>query len=118
LAKPVVACSESARLTASIASPELARPTSQLARPTASTAIVPASAQVGLADFIGSGNCRCIFNDLAPIVDHSLKVKSNIIQIKDVPFSTMINNVENINILLKSQLGDRLRMTFYLLMIK
>ena len=42
-------------------------------------------------------------NDSAPIVDHSLEMKSNIMQIKDVHLSNMINKVENTNILLKFQ---------------
>jgi hypothetical protein len=42
-------------------------------------------------------------DDSAPIVDHSLELKSNIIQIKDVHFSNIISKVENTNILLKFQ---------------
>jgi hypothetical protein len=42
-------------------------------------------------------------DDSAPIVDHSMDMKSNIIQIKDMHFSDMINKVENTNILLKFQ---------------
>jgi len=44
-------------------------------------------------------------DDSAPIVDRSLEMKSNIIQIKDVNFYNMINKVENTNILLKFQSG-------------
>jgi hypothetical protein len=42
-------------------------------------------------------------DDSALIVDRSLEMKSNIIQINDVHFSDMINKVENTNILLKFQ---------------
>jgi hypothetical protein len=42
-------------------------------------------------------------DDLAPIVDRSLEMKSHIIQIKDVHLSDMINKVQNTNILLKFQ---------------
>ena len=55
-AEPIAACPESARPTASTTFPESARLTSQSAKPTA-----PASAQVGLADFLDLGSCRCIF---------------------------------------------------------
>ena len=105
--EPITACLESARPTASAAFPESARPTSQLGKPTA-----PASAQVGLADFQSakpnfsvSAAANASSDDSAPIVDHSLEMKSNIMQIKDVHFSNMINKVENINILLKFQSG-------------
>jgi hypothetical protein len=42
-------------------------------------------------------------DDSAPIVDHSLVMKGNIIQIKDMHFSNMINKVQNTNTLLKFQ---------------
>jgi len=44
-------------------------------------------------------------DDSAPIVDRSLEMKSNIIQIKDIYFSNMVNKVQNSNILLKLQSG-------------
>ena len=100
--EPIVACPESARLTTSVAFPELARLTSQSTKPTA-----PASAQVGLAvqlakpTFSISAVVDASSDDSAPIVDHSLEMKSNIMQIKDVHFFNMINKVENTNILLK-----------------
>jgi hypothetical protein len=83
------ACSKSSELTSKSAEPtaaypESARPTSQYARPTA-----PASAKVGLADFQSAkptflvpATINVPLDDSAPIVDHSLKMKSNIIQIK------------------------------------
>jgi hypothetical protein len=43
--------------------------------------------------------------DLTPLVDWFLEKKSNIMQIKDMHVSNMINKVENINILLKFQSG-------------
>ena len=55
-AELIAACPESARPTTSTVFPESARLTSQSAKPTA-----PASAQVGLADFLDLGSCRCIF---------------------------------------------------------
>jgi hypothetical protein len=42
-------------------------------------------------------------DDLASIVDYFLEMKSNVIQIKDIHFSNMINKVQNTNILLKFQ---------------
>jgi hypothetical protein len=42
-------------------------------------------------------------NDLTPLVDWFLEKKRNIIQIKDMHLSNMINKVENTNILLKFQ---------------
>jgi hypothetical protein len=56
------------------------------------TFLVPAAADVS------SG-------DLTPLVDWFLEKKSNIMQIKDMHFSNMINKVENTNILLKFQFG-------------
>jgi hypothetical protein len=53
-------------------------------------------------------------DDSAPIVDHSLEVKSNIIQIKDVHFSNMINKVENTNILLKFQSGHTISISVFI----
>jgi hypothetical protein len=44
-------------------------------------------------------------SDLTPLVDWFLGMKSDIMQIKDMHFSNMINKVENINILLKFQSG-------------
>jgi hypothetical protein len=44
-------------------------------------------------------------DDLTPLVDWFLEKKSNIMQIKDMHFSNMINKVENTNILLKFQSG-------------
>jgi hypothetical protein len=41
--------------------------------------------------------------DLTPLVDWFLEKKSNIMKIKDMHFSNMINKVENTNILLKFQ---------------
>jgi hypothetical protein len=41
--------------------------------------------------------------DLTPLVDWFLEKKSNIMQIKDMHFSNMVNKVENTNILLKFQ---------------
>jgi hypothetical protein len=121
------ACSESAELTSKSAELitaclESARPTTQLVRPTASTAClesvrptfqstkltVSASARVSLADFQSAKLTFSVLaavdassDDSAPIVDCSLEMKSNIIQIKDLHFSNMINKVENTNILLK-----------------
>ena len=74
---------------------------------------MPASAQVGLADFQSAKSTSSVpaainasSDNSAPIVvDRSLEMKSNIIQIKDVNFSNMINKVENTNILLKFQSG-------------
>jgi hypothetical protein len=43
--------------------------------------------------------------DFTPLVDWFLEKKSNIMQIKDMHFSNMINKVENTNILLKFQCG-------------
>jgi hypothetical protein len=43
--------------------------------------------------------------DLTPLVDWFLKKKSNIMQIKDMHFSNMINKVDDTNILLKFQSG-------------
>jgi hypothetical protein len=67
-----------------------------LARPTAL-----ASAQVSLADFQSAkltfpvpAAADASLDDSAPIVDRSLEMKSNIIQIKDVYFSNMINKVK------------------------
>jgi hypothetical protein len=101
LAEPIAACSESARPPASAACPELARLT-------APAAFVLASAQVGLADsqsaklsFLVPVAIDASSDDLAPIVDHSIEMKSNIIQIRDVHCSNMINKVENTNILFK-----------------
>jgi hypothetical protein len=42
-------------------------------------------------------------NDLTPLVNWFLEKKSNIMQIKDMHFSNMINKVEDTNILLKFQ---------------
>jgi hypothetical protein len=111
LAKPTFATSfksarstfQSARPPASAACPELARPTSQSAKSTA-----PASAQVGLANFqlakptfLVSAAAKASSDDLTSLVDWFLKKKSNIMQIKDMHFSNMINKVEDTNILLK-----------------
>jgi hypothetical protein len=81
-----------------------------LARPTAPAAVVPASAQVGLADFQSAKQTFSVpaaadasLDDSIPIVDRSLEMKSNLIQIKDVHFSNIINKVENTNILFKFQ---------------
>jgi hypothetical protein len=85
----------------------LARPTSQSAKPTA-----PASAQVGLADFQSAKltfpvlvAASAFSDNLTPLVDWFLEKKSNIMQIKDMHFSNMINKVEDTNILLKFQSG-------------
>jgi hypothetical protein len=43
--------------------------------------------------------------DLTPLVDWFLKKKSNIMQIKDIHFSNMVNKVEDTNILLKFKSG-------------
>jgi hypothetical protein len=63
---------------------------------------VPASAHVDLADsqsakptFSVPAAADVSSDDSVPIVDYSLETKSNIIQIKDVHFSNMINRVEN-----------------------
>jgi hypothetical protein len=105
LAESIAACSEPARPPASAACPELARLT-------APAAFVLASAQVGLADsqsaklsFLVPVAIDASSDDLAPIVDHSIEMKSNIIQIRDVHCSNMINKVENTNILFKFQSG-------------
>jgi hypothetical protein len=126
------ACSESAELTSKLAELitaclESARPTTQSAKPTASTACLEsarptfqstkltasASARVSLADFQSAKLTFPVLaavdassDDSAPIVDCSLEMKSNIIQIKDLHFSNMINKVENTNILLKFQSGQ------------
>jgi hypothetical protein len=91
-AEPITAC------------PELARPTTP--------ATLPASARVNLADFQSAkltssipAVVELLPGDLTPLVDWFLEMKSNVIQIKDVHSSNMINKVENINILLKFQYG-------------
>ena len=142
-AEPIAVCSESARPTASTACPESARPTPQLSRLTTPIVVVPTSAQVGLADFQSAkltflvpAAADASLDDSAPIVVRSLEMKSNIIQIKDIHFSNMVNKVQNTNILLKLQSGHtisiyasirdilassykrRLRMALYLFMIK
>jgi hypothetical protein len=83
----------------------LAKLTSQSAKPTA-----PNSAQVGRADFqlakltfLVLAAADASSDDLTPLVDWFLE--SNIMQIKDMHFSNMINKVENTNILLKFQSG-------------
>jgi hypothetical protein len=98
---------QSARPTASTACPESARLPSQSVKPTA-----PASAQVGLANFelakptfSVSAAANASSDDSTPLVDWLLEKKSNIIQIKDMHFSNMINKVEDTNILLKFQSG-------------
>jgi hypothetical protein len=97
LARPT---SQLARSTASTACPELANPTSQSAKLTA-----PTSAQVSLQSarptFQVSAANDVSSGDLTPLVDWILEKKSNIMQIKDMHFSNMINKVENTNILLK-----------------
>jgi hypothetical protein len=107
------AYSESAELTLKSAKPtpacpESARPTSKSARLIAPTAIVPVSAQVGLADsqsakptFPVPAATKVSLDGSTPLVDWFLGMKSNIMQIKDMHFSNMINRVENTNILLK-----------------
>jgi hypothetical protein len=101
------AYSESARPTASAAYPESAKSASQSAKPT-----TPASAQVGLADFQSAKPTFPVLaaadassDYLTPLVDWFLEKKSNIMQIKDIHFSNMINKIKNINILLKFQSG-------------
>jgi hypothetical protein len=88
-AKPTPAC------------PESARPTSKSARLIAPAAIVPVSAQVGLVP----AATNVSLDGSTPLVDWFLGMKSNIMQIKDMHFSNMINKVENKNILLKFQSG-------------
>jgi hypothetical protein len=97
LAKPTV---QSARPTAYATCPESARPTSKLAKPTTPAAIVTASAQVGLADsqsarptFLVPAAADASSGGLTPLVDWFLEKKSNIMQIKDIHFSNMINKV-------------------------
>jgi hypothetical protein len=100
---------KSAKLIA--AYPESARPTSsQSARTTALVAAVLASAQVSLANFQSPKPTFSVLaainassDNSASIVDDVLEMKSNIIQIKDIHFSNMINKVQNTNILLKFQ---------------
>jgi hypothetical protein len=126
------ACSKSTELTLKSAKPtatchELARLTSQSAR---ATTPVLASAQVSLAvlTFSVLATADASLDNSASIVDDVLEMKSNIIQIKNIHFSNMINKNSNLVILFQSLhllviflvivVKDRLRMAFYLLMIK
>jgi hypothetical protein len=55
--------------------------------------------------FLVSAAADASSDDLTPLVDWFLKKKSNIMQIKNMHFSNMINKVEDTNILLKFQSG-------------
>jgi hypothetical protein len=52
--------------------------------------------------------------DLTPLVDWFLEKNSNVMQIKDMHFSNMINKVENTNILLKFQSGHTISISAFI----
>jgi hypothetical protein len=77
---------------------------------TAPAVAVPASAQVSLGDFQSikptffvPAATDASSDNSASVIYNIREIKSNIIQIKDIHFSNMINKVQNTNILLKFQ---------------
>jgi hypothetical protein len=88
----LLAYAESAELTPACS--ELARPTPQLARPTASTTC-PESAWLTSQSAKPISSIPVVVevlpDDLTPLVDWFLEMKNNIIQIKNMHFSSLIS---------------------------